>query len=518
MANVTGDEVRISKNRMVGEFHPRDASVYDVVQGGEIGKGGRDYFNGAEMPQFIEGGVHSRGGAEVRTSDPDGTQSHSQLSSSDSMNNNRNINNSINSCNNNINNTESVLGRAISEVRPECHGPEPHIGPRTRPGLGGGSEEGTELPFTQEDTGLSLNEAARIGLPREGSLLSAQQECGISTGKGGSAKESTVDWAEFEKEPLKWINLKELREQRSEEEVEKLARFIVKYKHIFSDGVLDFASNPNVKHDTTARIITTEENPKIVARGQRCSPEENKIYIKTIEDKIREGVVEPSRAPWCSNALLVRKDGKIRMVVDYRALNKITVKDSYPMPRIQDVTDVLKGTHWLTGMDCVQAFHQIPMADERSKDLTTFRGPTGGVYRYRYMPMGLVNAMAIWSRFIDTAMAGMSDFVLCYADDVLVFTKSANVDDHIADLEKVFRQLEKNGIKIKAAKLKLGLKLMPFLGVVITREGMVPDKETTAAIDKLQYPKTLKELRSVLGMFAYYRRFIARFSTTLRTN
>jgi hypothetical protein len=100
--------------------------------------------------------------------------------------------------------------------------------------------------------------------------------------------------------------------------------------------------------------------------------------------------------------------------------------------------------------------------------------------------------------------------VLCYADDV--FTKSPKVEDHIADLERVFEQLERNGIKIKASKLKLGLKLMPFLGVVITRDGMVPDKEKTAAIDKLGYPKTLKELRSVLGMFAYYRRFIAKFS------
>ena len=109
-------------------------------------------------------------------------------------------------------------------------------------------------------------------------------------------------------------------------------------------------------------------------------------------------------------------------------------------------------------------------------------------------------------------MAGMDDFVLCYADDVLVFTKSARVEDHIADLERVFKQLEKNGIKIKASKLKLGLKIMPFLGVVITKDGRIPDKEKTAAMDKLEYPKTLKELRSVLGMFAYYRRFIAKFS------
>ena len=200
------------------------------------------------------------------------------------------------------------------------------------------------------------------------------------------------------------------------------------------------------------------------------------------------------------------------MVIDYRALNKVTVKDSYPMPRIQDVTDVLTGTKWFTGMECVQAFHQIPMADERSRDLTTFKGPTNGLFRYRYMPMGLINAMAVWSRFIDTAMKGMSEFVLCYADDILVFTKSPRVEDHINDVERVFLQLEKHGIKIKASKLKLGLTYIPFLGVIIKESGITPNPEKTAAIEKLQYPKTLKELKSVLGMFAYYRRFIQGFS------
>ena len=238
--------------------------------------------------------------------------------------------------------------------------------------------------------------------------------------------EAAFDWKQFENEPLKSVDLTELKKERTEAEVEKLARLLVKYKHLLSDGSLDFKSNPNVLHNTTATI---ETNPKIFARGRGCSPQEAEAYLKAISDKEREGVIEPSHAPWCSNALLVRKDGKIRMVIDYRQLNAITVRDSYPMPRIQDVTDVLEGTNWFTGVDCVQAFHQIPMGDERSKDLTTFKGPTGGLYRYRYMPMGLVNAMAIWSRFIDKTMQGLSN-VLCYADDVLTYTKSKNVDDH----------------------------------------------------------------------------------------
>ena len=133
-----------------------------------------------------------------------------------------------------------------------------------------------------------------------------------------------------------------------------------KYKHLLSDGTLDFQTNPTVKHSTTCTIRTTEENPKIVARGQRCNPEEAQEFTKQISQKIREGVIEPSCAPWCSNALIIRKDGKIRMVIDYRSLNKVTVKDLYPMPRIQDVTDVLRGTNWFTGIDCVRPFIKFP--------------------------------------------------------------------------------------------------------------------------------------------------------------
>ena len=309
---------------------------------------------------------------------------------------------------------------------------------------------------------------------------------------------------------MKSIDLRGLKEQRTPEQAEKLARLLVRYKHLFTDN-LDLNTGTTA-HNTTATIYTTEPNPRITPRPQKCGPEDKQEFLKTIKQKLQEGIIEPSFAPWCSNALLVRKDGKVRMVIDYRTLNKATVKDSYPMPRIQDVTDVLKGAHWFSSADGVQAFRQIPMADERSKDLTTFRGLTGGLYRYRYMTMGLVNAMAIWSRFIDTAMDGLHDFVLCYADDILIFTKSTSIDDHINDLERVFIQLDKYGIKVKASKLKIGLKEMPFLGVVITEDGIKPNPAKTAAIEKLAYPTSLKELRSMIGMFAYYRRFIEKFS------
>ena len=183
------------------------------------------------------------------------------------------------------------------------------------------------------------------------------------------------------------------------------------------------------------------DNPLARQAMQRQGKAESESMIGQL---LKNGVIEKSYAPWSSNAVIVRKDGKLRMVIDYRALNKVTVKDSYPMPRIQDITNMLKGTKWFTSVDCVRAFHQIPMADERSKDLTTFRGPGGGLYRYRYMPMGLVNAMAIWSRFIDTVMEDYQHkCVLCYADDCLVYSKSDSVDDHVRDLEQVSKSLKR---------------------------------------------------------------------------
>ena len=280
-----------------------------------------------------------------------------------------------------------------------------------------------------------------------------------------------------------------------------------------SNGELDYTIRKTEPHSTTCQIQTTIADPVLQSANRSASPQDRDIHKKMIEQKLAEGVIEKSFAPWSSNSLIVKKDGKLRMVIDYRALNKITVRDAYPMPKIQDLMDCLKGTKWFTGVDCVQAFHQIPMADERSKDLTTFRGPTAGLFRYRYMPMGLINAMAIWSRFIDTAMEDyLHQCVLCYADDCLIFTKSEDVEDHVRDIEKVFKQFEKFGIKIKASKLMLGRRRMPFLGIVITENGMEPNPEKTKAIRELKEPTTLKQLRRVLGIFAYYRKFIPKFS------
>ena len=146
-----------------------------------------------------------------------------------------------------------------------------------------------------------------------------------------------MDLSEFEHEPLKSINLKKIGEQRSIENVEKLALMLIKYKHLLSNGELGCshkskcqARHPMHNHDNIG------QSPRSSQGQLDATPRRLKVYMSEIVKKAKEGVIEPSRAPWYSNALLDRKDGKIRMVTDYRALNKVTIKDSYPMSRIQE--------------------------------------------------------------------------------------------------------------------------------------------------------------------------------------
>jgi exonuclease III len=322
-------------------------------------------------------------------------------------------------------------------------------------------------------------------------------------------EEAIDDWEqEMKSGLLSKIDLKHL----SKEEYELTAKMLIKHRHTMSDGTLDYVANPAVQHQTTCEIRTTVDNPRLISYHGKATPDERKEQAEIIQKYLEQGIIEPSKAPWSSSTILVRKDGKIRLVMDYRGLNKVTIKDAYPMPTVQQLTDCLQGSLWLTTVDCVQAFHQIPMDSERAKDLTTFRSYSGGLYRFRFMPFGLTNAMAVWCRFIDSVVREFQyDYVLCYADDILIYTKSSRLEDHLRHVDRVFARLAEFGLKVKATKIKIACHELPFLGVLVGAQGMRPNPEKTKAIKELQVPRSVNQLRRILGMFSYYRKFIAGF-------
>ena len=279
---------------------------------------------------------------------------------------------------------------------------------------------------------------------------------------------------------------------------------------ISKDGKLDFTEG---KTHNQKCSIETEGNVKIQAYPSKSNPTERAEILRQVEEKLAQGIIEKSSAPWSSNCVCINKNGKIRIAVDYRKLNSYTKKDNYLLPTVQELMDSIEGTHWFTTVDACQAYHQIPMETERDKDLTSFIVPGGGLYRYKYMPFGLCNAGAVWTRFIDEVLQGLRwNICLVYADDILINTKSPNVQDHIRDLDKVFSRLAKYNIKVKADKIRLGLKELPFLGQLVGVEGCRPDPLKTKAVTDLPIPKTVHELRRALGMFTYYRKYIPKFA------
>jgi hypothetical protein len=182
---------------------------------------------------------------------------------------------------------------------------------------------------------------------------------------------------------------------RTKKECELLARWCLKpeiLETLSKDGKLDFSA-PR-KHNVTCQIQTSSD-AVFKAHPGRENPENRAEILKQVEEKVRQGIVEKSSAPWSSNCVCINKNGKIRIAVDYRKLNALTVKDNYLLPTVQEIVDSLEGTHWFTTVDACQAYHQIPMHSERDRDLTSFIVPGGGLYRYKYMPFGLTNTRPV---------------------------------------------------------------------------------------------------------------------------
>ena len=226
--------------------------------------------------------------------------------------------------------------------------------------------------------------------------------------------------------------------------------------------------------------------------------------VKRLEEK---GLIEKSNSPWSAQTVLVRKkDGSWRLCVDYRKLNEKTIKDAYPIPRINDNIDALSGSHWFTSLDCDMAYHQVPLAEE-DKEKTAFATPRGGLYQYVTMPFGLCNAPATFQRLIERTLAGLQWYIaVLYLDDIIVFSKT--FDGQLDNLRRVFERLTEAGLLLKAKKFVFFRHETSFLGHIVSKEGVKPDPAKITAVMDIQMPKTVTELRSFLGLTSYYRKFV----------
>ena len=266
-----------------------------------------------------------------------------------------------------------------------------------------------------------------------------------------------------------------------------------------------------VEHEiklTDNRAITTP--PRRLPYALRTELEEE------LERLLNTGCIEPSTSPYSSGLVLVRKkDESLRVCVDYRALNRVTVPDRYPMPRIDELIDTVGKCQgkYFTSLDSMKGYHQVKMA-EGSKDKTAFTCHQG-LFQYRKMPFGLTNAPATFQRLMATLFAGREwSFVFIYLDDLLVVSRS--FEEHVEHLGKVFQKLEEANLKLKPQKCKFAQEKIEYLGHTLTAKGVYPNDGKVQAVIEFPRPQNIKEVKSFLGLVNYYRRHLQNLAVIAR--
>jgi len=240
---------------------------------------------------------------------------------------------------------------------------------------------------------------------------------------------------------------------------------------------------------------------------------ELKALRKYIKENLKKKFIRKSKSPAGAPILFVMKhDGTLRLVVDYRRLNAITIRNSYPIPRISDLIESFKGASIFTRLDLRSAYNLVRVK-EGNEYLTAFRTPLGH-YEYLVMPFGLRNAPSVFQRFIqDVLDEVIGTCAQVYLDDIIIYSK--NLEDHVKHVRLVLSLLIKNGLYAKLEKCEFHVKETTFLGFVVSINGLRMDRNKVRSVLEWPIPKNLKELQSFLGLCNFYRKFIKNFAKNM---
>ncbi|GJS13303.1 putative reverse transcriptase domain-containing protein [Tanacetum coccineum] len=253
-----------------------------------------------------------------------------------------------------------------------------------------------------------------------------------------------------------------------------------------------------------------------VARAPyRLAPSEMKELAEQLQELTDKGFIRPSSSPWGAPVLFVKKkDGSFRMCIDYRELNKLTVKNRYPLPRIDDLFDQLQGSSIYSKIDLRSGYHQLRVREEDILK-TAFRTRYGH-YEFQVMPFGLTNAPAVFMDLMNRVCKPYLDkFVIVFIDDILIYSKSKK--EHEGHLRQILKLLKKEELYAKFSKCEFWIPRVQFLGHVIDCQGIHVDPAKIESIKDWASPKTPTEIRQFLGLAGYYRRFIEGFSKIAKT-
>nr|WPV71156.1 MAG: replicase [Ips erranti-like virus 3] len=295
----------------------------------------------------------------------------------------------------------------------------------------------------------------------------------------------------------------------TDQEKQTFGRLLHDYKDVFALNETDLGRTHLVRHKIeTGDYLPIKQRPRRLPLAKQAEVE------NLIQDMADRSVIEPSTSPWSSPVVLVtKKDGSTRFCVDYRRLNEVTKKDSYPLPRIDDTIDTLANAKWFSTLDLKSGYWQVEM-DQRDKEKTAFS--TGnGLWHFNVMPFGLCNAPATFERLMETVLRGLTwKTCLVYLDDIIIMGKT--FEEHLQNVEEIFKKFRGANLKLNPKKCSFFQEEVEYLGHVISSKGVKTDPKKTEAVKNWPVPKDKHELRSFLGLCSYYRRFVRGFADIAR--
>ena len=286
---------------------------------------------------------------------------------------------------------------------------------------------------------------------------------------------------------------------------ESLRNLLDEFDELFMKHKADIGRCTIAKH-------TVEVEPGAVPHregARRMSPEKAERANQEVRNLLALGMIQPSLSPWASGIVMVKKkNGELRFCCDFRPLNEVTIKDAYPLPRIDESLARLGKAKIYTSIDLAWAFWQIPVR-KADRHKTAFACELG-LFEWRRMPFGMCNASATFQRSIARALRNIvnreGSMVMAYIDDIVIATET--VEDHMVRLREVFECLREAGFKMRVAKCDFMKSEIKYLGRVVSAEGVKPDPKAVVKLRDWEIPRNKTEMQSFLGFANYYREFI----------
>ncbi|CAF5143858.1 unnamed protein product, partial [Rotaria magnacalcarata] len=289
------------------------------------------------------------------------------------------------------------------------------------------------------------------------------------------------------------------------EQKDNVKRVLDKHVKLFD------TTKPTIVINVKPHAIKTLDYPPPSSKPYYSTPAKQDAMYKITQELLQCELIRPSYSPYAAPALLVAKhDGTWRMVVDYKKLNNITIKDNHPLPNMEQTIQVLgNGYQFFSKFDMKSGFWQIPI-DEEDRHKTAFITPEG-LYEWNVLAQGLKNSPPSFQRVMADILSPCRQFALVYIDDIVVYSRS--FEEHLKHIHQVISILSQHNFQLNPSKCSIFCQQIDYLSHTISAQGVKPNNEKNQAIIKLREPSTLAEANKFLGAISWYRKFIPRFAS-----